>query len=561
MLDTRRTCRRDEIARKMHRLTVAISNDPELLRTSKRSGKMVFGTLVLAVAVYVAHGLWWRFLCDDAYIAFRFAENWSNTGFPVFNPELAEKVQGFTSPGWVALLAALHSIGLSVPVAAQVLSWCAACSVLVLAHVWTFTQSRDADINPQIAIAPLILSLLPAFVVWSSSGLETMLCVALGGWSLHCAMTRRWIRWGVFAALLAVMRLDQLVWALCAAAVATRCDMFDSSRQTRQIRREQLIGLSLVVFAIVSVLGLQHWFYGDWLPNTWQAKSPTWHLRREWGTQYLLHWAQDVRLWWTLPVLLRITRRHAPLLVVVICNLAYCWWVGGDFMAYSRFALPATVAWSLVVGLVVQDSLAAGRLAPQWRWPLRVILGLLALGLIVQADVDVQKDRREDWVDHRFESVRSMARFAEIRLHAGSALASVYPRNTYVLVGAAGAMPYASGFITHDVYGLVDRAIAYEASPVTRPRPGHMKVASFEQMTAKGADLWCATGYVGKKPPARETAKLGRRVIGRWQCVEVEYFENIEPWQRERARVNYCCVQRPQLKKEAKMPSLGPTTP
>src|SRR2546422_6890197 len=49
-----------------------------------------------------------RFGIDDAFINFRFAENLAGGLGPVFNA--GERVEGYTTPAWVFLLAGLHRL-------------------------------------------------------------------------------------------------------------------------------------------------------------------------------------------------------------------------------------------------------------------------------------------------------------------------------------------------------------------------------------------------------------------------------------------------------------------
>ena len=67
--------------------------------------------VVLALAS--AGALWWawqlRWLCDDAYISFRYADNWARGLGPVFNA--GERVEGYTNFLWTALLAGLIKLG------------------------------------------------------------------------------------------------------------------------------------------------------------------------------------------------------------------------------------------------------------------------------------------------------------------------------------------------------------------------------------------------------------------------------------------------------------------
>ena len=77
------------------------------------------GGLVVLVGVgFVLHAARWSFLCDDAYISFRYARNLAEHGLLTFNVAPVEYVEGYTNFGWVLILALGHLLGLAPPVLA-----------------------------------------------------------------------------------------------------------------------------------------------------------------------------------------------------------------------------------------------------------------------------------------------------------------------------------------------------------------------------------------------------------------------------------------------------------
>ena len=76
-------------------------------------------------------GLTWYFLphtTDDAFIFFRYAQNWANGAGPVWNIGDVP-VEGFSSPLWLYLLTLAHGVGFTIPIFAKlagvVFSFCA----------------------------------------------------------------------------------------------------------------------------------------------------------------------------------------------------------------------------------------------------------------------------------------------------------------------------------------------------------------------------------------------------------------------------------------------------
>ena len=92
---------------------------------------MVLAVAVLAVFVVQVRA--WAFLCDDAFISFRYAEHLGHYGMPVFNVvDPPERVEGYTNFSWVVLLALGSAIGISPPTLAPVLTVASSGALLVL---------------------------------------------------------------------------------------------------------------------------------------------------------------------------------------------------------------------------------------------------------------------------------------------------------------------------------------------------------------------------------------------------------------------------------------------
>ena len=112
-------------------------------RTSWLIAHPAVGPTILAVAIgvvttlgrsFVYHGETHFVVRDDAMIAMRYAKSIAAGLGPVYNP--GERVEGYTGPLWVLLLALMHLAHPSVaiaPLLALLLSWAS-----VVATVWAF---------------------------------------------------------------------------------------------------------------------------------------------------------------------------------------------------------------------------------------------------------------------------------------------------------------------------------------------------------------------------------------------------------------------------------------
>ena len=87
--------------------------------------------LVIAAGFLLWHITSYWFLCDDAFISFRYARNLSEGYGLVFNPGF-ERVEGYTNFSWVVLLAGLARLGVAPESAALVLGPIAASATLAV---------------------------------------------------------------------------------------------------------------------------------------------------------------------------------------------------------------------------------------------------------------------------------------------------------------------------------------------------------------------------------------------------------------------------------------------
>jgi arabinofuranosyltransferase len=115
-----------------------------------------------------------------------------------------------------------------------------------------------------------------------------------------------------------------------------------------------------------------------------------------------------------------------------------------------------------------------------------------------------------------------MDRFARIRLVAGARLRELVPPDTWISVGAAGALPYASNLPAFDAYGLVDPSVLEHAEPDAGPRarPGHQLHAPLARVLAREPDLMCHIGWDAERPPTRADARRRAGPGWAWACVE-----------------------------------------
>jgi tetratricopeptide (TPR) repeat protein len=495
--------------------------------------------LLASLAVLLAHAWHYRFLCDDAFISFRYARNLAEGHGLVFNPGF-ERVEGFTNPSWVLLLGALAAAGAPPEVAANVLTL-----LLTVALFWLVTSRSLAWLPPGtprwVAALPVAwLAVTRSIAVWSTSGLETRLfeVLVVGG------------VFGVVDQVLAVRRgategapwpaaaLGLAAWTrpdgLLIGGVTLACAGGFLAARTRLTVRSVLRHGGTFGLAVGALFAARLAYYGTWLPNTYYAKvdGKTW-----WGMggRYLAAFALEygVLLWVPAIVLgvvacLRARRLEIPVLfaAAVLPHAAYVASIGGDHFEYRPLDLYFPFAFVI---------LALGIAALAVRGARAVYAVVIALGLVAIPWAAYRQFPREDYIAGfpgleagridaseylalpRIPGAREIARAhraatreltrvlagvrreehvlfgrsvtEEARYLGALVRRGAWPPDTHVAIGSVGIIPYVSDLRTLDRFGLTDADVARLSTGSVRFM-AHEKVATIELARHKGVDLW-----------------------------------------------------------------------
>lgn len=427
--------------------------------------RLVAALLFVMMVAAVAQG--WFFagsLIDDAYIFFRYADHLLAGHGPVFNP--GERVEGFTSPLWLLLLAAAHGAGLGYAAAVTLFGLAASLCTLPLVG----RLAREAAPPALALLAPLLLALHPGQAMWAVHGLETALFILLltAGWAAVTVWERPFPA-GLILGLAFWVRPEAVLLVAVLAGLRLR-----GGRRPEAFRL--LLGAALVALPL---LALRFAFYGSLVPNTFHAKSGG-------GLQRILFGLSEARRFVSAhaPLVLacaasvvvffmvRRRRQHSesmPPVVVEALLLGGLWsgwniWVGGDGFFGFRFWLPVLPAAGIVLawGAGQMDRLSG---ASSLNTRLVRAAGVVLLVAVTAAGV---------WPEARREQV-SGARFTARMLVAGRWLHDHAPPGATLAVNYVGALPYASGLVTLDMLGLTEPAVARTPISGRFRYPGHAK--------------------------------------------------------------------------------------
>lgn len=440
---------------------------------------LAIGGLILALALAHIVSLW--FVCDDAFISFRYAANLARGLGLVYNP--GERVEGYSNFLWTIVSALVIRAGGKPEVWAPVLS--TICALGTLAVLMTVMVRRRA--HP--AAVGLLLAANTGFAAWSTSGLETALYTLLMTAGVVATMeAMRGGEAGDAGSPATNARLLLIGSMLLGLASLTRPDGLLVSG---------LVGLFLLITAVRGRLPIGLWltwaglwlacvaphvlwrysYYGRLLPNSSAVKTPGLGMVVH-GAQYLGNAAIDLHLYlfaalaavglWARRAGALGRRDLALAATVLVPYLAYVCTTGGDFMPLYRFVAPLLPLLALVTASTIAGASAVAARA----MIARVLVGVL---MVVYLGLNLHGTRRHQdlWVKGELTSIGWARADTDHWRRVGEMLRSMATPNDTLATTAAGAIPYVSELVTIDLLGVAAPHLERFRRRGTTDRPGH----------------------------------------------------------------------------------------
>jgi arabinofuranosyltransferase len=463
-----------------------------LTRMYHRYFTALFFSLVVILLLYASYN---RFMEDDAFISFRYAENFVHGNGLVWNK--GEYVEGYTNFLWTMLIGACIFLGWNAAISSQVLGMgFFIVSLLVMYFLLKMIfRSRNVAL-----LGMVVLGSNYTFSAFATSGLETQMQT-----SLILIATYFWMKFFFFKP----GRSYNLVLSsfFMAAAVLTRPDsalivgvllitgilplIRSATRSDGAVIK--LLSLTVPVAVIVGIwIAWKWWYYGDILPNTYYSKiaSPTSQWR---GLYYMYAFVMSYFLYPFIVVLFfaarNIFRSTNRYLVIFLIELA-CWGcyiivTGGDHMEF-RFIVPVlpylivVVMWILFsyfrrisVRSILVCVIFSGTVYHAMTFAASTDPGIAIAPLRQYAGFFTREDER--WTA------------------IGKTLYNAFPDRDDVRIAttAAGAIPYYSKLPTVDMLGINDKWVARHGN-IVGTTPGHQRIAPMSYLVGRGVNLLIA---------------------------------------------------------------------
>ena len=216
------------------------------------------------------------FLSDDAYISFRYAENFVSDNGIVYNE--GEIVEGYTNFLWVIIISGFKKVGIDLLLGARIISLLSAVGIILLtyyisAHIFSMY-------GPVSFLSAYLVALNPGFVLWSYSGMETLFFSFFVLSGLTCVLL--YLQKGSVlmiyysSVLFLTASLTRPEGVIFFAGSFLFLFIFNRQNSLENILvRFKKLALPLVIFAVAYgfYFNWRYNYYGQLLPNTFYAKT------------------------------------------------------------------------------------------------------------------------------------------------------------------------------------------------------------------------------------------------------------------------------------------------
>lgn len=463
------------------------------------------GNIILVVlALLVVLGFSNRFIQDDAFISFRYAENLVAGHGLTWNAGEATPVEGYTNFLWVILMAGFHALNFDLVLSSMWLGLILGLGTLLLSYRLSLLISRPDESRTTALLAVLLLGTNYTFSSYMTGGLETQLQTFLIVLSAYCAFriredagrvsNGRVLFLSVVFSLAVMTRLDTALFCL----VLYIFTILSFGKNTAPVHNER-IKIGYLTVPAVLIVGVWLFFkivyYGDILPNTFYVKA----VNNTFdsfviGASYLWFFLLEYSLFIfivLLPIYFRKLFSNSAYRVVLLISIVlwslYVAKVGGDFMEF-RFMVPVLpFTYILVADLIREIRIAAIQAA---------IIILLLFSSAYHGITFSGKAGIESIEALNAHVLGADENWAGIGRELGRLLSDAREPVT-IAITAAGAIPYYSKLRTIDMLGLNDRHIARHGMELGA-RPGHTRGASMGYLLEKEAHL--VLGHPTVKP-------------------------------------------------------------
>jgi hypothetical protein len=418
---------------------------------------------------------------DDAFIFFRYAENFNHGHGFVFNP--GEKVEGYTSFLWLILMTIGDYLGMGIIIFSKIIGlFFATGCILLTAFSYWFIKSLTTTTS---SIATLFLGTSGIFLPWGVSGVEStmfafmILLMVLFYISIReNGSVRDFCFLGAIGGIAALTRPEGILVFLL-----LLLDQMIVNSKNRWHKLSNAILIFLII--IVPHFIWRYSYYGYPLPNTFYAKIG-FNIEQVFrGLRYIVKFGIPALLI-ILPLadpcfaraLLKKHRSLFPAVFIVVTYATYILLIGGDYMPGIRFFTPIMALICILSAAVISVNFGK-KLLPVFI-VIAVVYNIYQLNFYYITPLLLNE------------------KVAENGKEAGLWLKENVHPDAVIATNTAGSIPYFSGLRAIDMLGLNDTHIAHKKTDRMGTRyAGHEK-ADGKYVLEKRPDyiqFWSSLGW------------------------------------------------------------------
>ena len=217
--------------------------------------------LLILIILGINAAFYFNFTAEDAYITYRYAENWVNIGSLVYNE--GEPINAMTSPLHAVLSAALFSVTGNTVLSNKILSFV----LLLLSTLIVWYRYRE---SLHLQVLALLLLIPPSVLLWTFGGLETPILLFLATLTVSLALRpppfNLKLLWAIFllAGLAFLTRYDSILFFLPVT--------FYAASKARSIKHVVMAFAGAAILPLVWLF-VSYFYYGDLLPTSFYVKA------------------------------------------------------------------------------------------------------------------------------------------------------------------------------------------------------------------------------------------------------------------------------------------------
>lgn len=334
---------------------------------SRRSLKLytIIGFILLAIGliVNIFFSFNFDFTQDDAFITFRYAENFVNGHGLVYN--IGERVEGYTNFLWLILMILGRIIGFEYVLYSKIIGLLFGLGTIMITYLFSRKIFEDKPLLS--GLTALLLGSVYSFAYWSIAGLETSaftFCLI----SSFFFYDKKSLASPLMAALSALFRPEGML----AIIFLLTYEIISNKRLTNYVFKSlAVVSLLLIPYAVFKII-----YFGALLPNPFYAKTD-FTLNQlvngwEYVSLYFYHYVGAGLF--ILPALIYFKKLQAInkiLLIFLLIYTLYIMFIGGDVLKVHRFFVPIMpfIAITIVYGLF--------KLARSQIWITCLVIGII----------------------------------------------------------------------------------------------------------------------------------------------------------------------------------------